>query len=153
LSTNNHYLKKKGKKKKMKNTRLFVSLLIVFALISACTPKPQEKALLNVGGTDFTRSELEALGTMSVDYTDKDGETTAYEGVLLSAVLEATVVVDAGSTVTFTAADGYEAEMPTDEALACDNCIVAFDDDSLRMVMPDQSGKLQVKDVVQISVN
>jgi DMSO/TMAO reductase YedYZ molybdopterin-dependent catalytic subunit len=137
----------------MKKTRFFVSLLIVFALITACTSETQEEVLLNVDGTDFTQSELEALGTMSVDYTDKEGETTTYEGVLLSAVLEAAGVADAGSTVTFTAADGYEAEMPTDEALACDNCIVAFDENSLRMVMPDQSGKLQVKDVVQISVN
>jgi hypothetical protein len=52
----------------------------------------------------------------------------------------------------FTAADGFEADIDLNEALACANCIVAFDNGSLRMVMPDMSGKLQVKDVIEISV-
>jgi DMSO/TMAO reductase YedYZ molybdopterin-dependent catalytic subunit len=88
---------------------------------------------------------------MSVDYTDKDGETTTYVGVLLSDVLNN--VNSSGETVIFTAADGYEAEMPMADAMACSDCIVAFDEGSLRMVMPEQSGKLQVKDVVEISIN
>lgn len=136
----------------MKKIPLFASFLIVFALVTACAPVAQEEALLNVGEQAYTRSELEALGTLSVNYTDKDGETTTYEGVLLSAVLEDARLTGAGSTVTFTAADGYEAEMPTSEVTACENCIVAFDENSLRMVMPEQSGKLQVKDVISISV-
>jgi DMSO/TMAO reductase YedYZ molybdopterin-dependent catalytic subunit len=136
----------------MKKTHLFANLLIVLALVTACTPAAQEEALLNVGEQAYTRSELEALGTMSVDYTDKDGGTTTYVGVQLSAVLKDAGLTGTGSTITFTAADGYEAEMPTAEAMACENCIVAFDEDSLRMVMPEQSSKLQVKDVVSISV-
>ncbi len=137
----------------MKKTRLFAILLIGLALLTACAPAAQEEALLTVGEKAYTRSELEGLGTLSVDYTDKEGETTPYEGVLLATVLEDAGIADSGSAVIFTAADGYEAEMPTDEAMACDNCIVAFDEASLRMVMPEQSGKLQVKDVVTISVN
>ena len=136
----------------MKNTRLYASLLILLALVTACAPAAQEEALLTVGEKAYTLSELEGLGAISVDYTDKDGETTTYEGVLLSTVLEDAGIADEGATVTFTAADGYEADMATDDAVACENCIVAFDDGSLRMVMPEQSGKLQVKDVVSISV-
>jgi hypothetical protein len=136
----------------MKNTRLFVSLLVLLALLTACAPAAQEEALITVGEKAYTLSELEDLGTISVDYTDKDGETTTYEGVLLLTVLEDAGIADAGATITFTASDGYEADMATDDAAACENCIVAFDDGSLRMVMPEQSGKLQVKDVVSISV-
>ena len=134
----------------MKKTFVFAGLLIILTLLAACAPA-QEAAVLTVGGQEYSQSDLEALGTMSVDYTDKDGETTTYEGVLLSNVLS-----DAGATgetVVFTASDGYEAEMPMADAMACGNCIVAFDDGSLRMVMPEQSGKLQVKDVVEISAN
>ena len=136
----------------MKKTRLFAGLLLILALVTACAPAAQEEAILTVGSTHYTRSDLEALGILSVDYTDKDGETTTYEGVLLSIILEDAGVADAGSNVTFTAADDYQADMPVDEAVACKNCIVAFDEDSLRMVMPEQSGKLQVKDVVEITV-
>ena len=134
----------------MKIIRLFVSLIVFLALITACATV--EEAILTVGSEEYTRSELEELGTLSVVYTNKDGETTTYEGVPLPNVLEDAGVADAGDNLTFIAADGYKAEMPVDEALACKNCIVAFDEDSLRMVMPDFSGKLQVKDVIAITV-
>ena len=91
------------------------------------------------------------MGSLTVDYTNKDGETTAYTGVPLPALLENAGLTGSG-TLVFTAADDYQADMDLEEALACDNCIVAFDGDILRMVMPDMSGKLQVKDVVQISL-
>lgn len=134
----------------MKKTFVFAGLLIILTLLAACAPA-QEAAVLTVGGKEYSQSGLEALGTLSVDYTDKDGETTTYEGVLLSDVLSDSGVT--GDTVVFTASDGYEAEMPMADAMACSNCIVAFDDGSLRMVMPEQSGKLQIKDVVEISAN
>lgn len=134
----------------MKKTFVFAGLLIMLTLLAACAPA-QETAVLTVGGQEYSQSDLEALGAISVDYTDKDGETTTYEGVLLSEVLN-NAGVD-GETVTFTAADGYEAEMAMEDAMACSDCIVAFDDGSLRMVMPEQTGKLQVKDVVEINVN
>jgi hypothetical protein len=135
----------------MKKTRLFVTLFIVLALISACAPAGE--SILTVGEKAYTQADLEAMGTMFVDYTNKDGETTAYEGVLLADVLADAGVVDSGSEVVFVASDGYEASMAMDEVLACANCIVAFDDGSLRTVIPEMSGKLQVKDVVKISVN
>jgi hypothetical protein len=134
----------------MKKTFVFMSLFVILALLAACA-QPKEAAILTVAGKDYSQSALESLGTMSVDYTNKDGETTTYEGVSLVALLED--AGSSGSTVTFTASDDYEAEMTFDEAVACGNCIVAFDDGSLRMVMPDLSSKLQVKDVVSININ
>jgi hypothetical protein len=133
----------------MRKTRFFASLLMFLALMTACAPAAQEEAILTVGDKGYTRSELEALGTQSVDYTDKDGEITTYEGVPLAALLN-----DAGvtsDTLIFTAADDYQADMAAEEALSCENCIVAFDGDGLRLVMPDFSGKLQVKDLVSIT--
>lgn len=132
----------------MKKSILFISLFVVFALLSACSGS--EEALLTVGSQEYTKSDLESLGTTSVDYTDKDGETTTYEGVLLSTLLEDAGVT--GDNITFTAADDYSAEASMEEIVGCSNCIVAFDGDSLRTVMPDFSGKLQVKDLVVISV-
>lgn len=139
----------------MKKTNLIISLFVLFALITACTPTPEatvvETAVLTVGERVFSLSELEALGTMSVDYTNKDGETTTYSGVSLAALLQEAGLSGSG-TLLFTAADGFSADMELTEALACEDCIVAFDNSSLRMVMPEMSGKLQVKDVIEISV-
>jgi hypothetical protein len=141
-----------------KNTVLLVTLLLVMTLVSACSAAPAateevvDTAVLTVGEKAYTKADLEALGTMSTDYTDKDGVTTTYEGVSLSALLDDAGL--SGSTeITMTASDGYEASLTVEEAVACANCIVAFDGDMLRTVMPDMSGKLNVKDVIAISGN
>jgi len=134
----------------MKKTGLYLSLLIVLILLTACGQT--EEILLTVCDKEYSQSDLEGLGIMSADYTNKDGVTTSYTGVSIATLLQDAEVDDAGATVTFTAADGYEAELDTNEALACTNCIIAFDGDSLRTVMPDMSGKLQVKDLVSINI-
>ncbi|QRN83705.1 hypothetical protein JR338_02825 [Chloroflexota bacterium] len=138
----------------MKKTTLITTLLVLIALITACTPQAQateEAAILTVNEASYTQSGLEALGTTSVDYTGKDGVVTTYEGVLLSALLSDAGAAS-GTEVTFTAADGYEASITVEELMACANCIVGFDEGSLRTVMPDMSGKLNVKDLVSITV-
>lgn len=141
----------------MKKTKLLVTLFIVMAFVSACTATAATEevvntAILTVGEKTYSKADLEALGTMSTDYTDKEGVTTTYEGVSLSALLD-----DAGlsgsAEIVLTASDGYEASLTYEEAVACANCIVAFDGDTLRTVMPDLSGKLNVKDLVAISGN
>lgn len=143
----------------MRKKTIFVVLLVTLVFLSACvTPateameEPLETSILTVGDISYTKADLEALETMDADYTGKDGETTTYTGVSLAALLEDSGVSD-GETVTFVAADGYEAEISMADVMGCTNCIVGFDGDSLRTVMPDFGGKLNVKDLVEINVN
>lgn len=135
----------------MKKFSLVISLFVILALLTACGGQTDEP-ILTIGDKEYAKTDLEGLGTMSADYTNKDGETTSYTGVSLSALLEDAGLASGGETLVFTASDGYQAEMALADALACANCIVAFDEDILRMVMPDMSSKLQVKDVIEISV-
>jgi len=139
----------------MKKAALFASLFIVIVLLSACSQAPEavitETVVLTVGSEEFTLSELETYETLSADYTNKDGETSTYEGVALVDLLQDANLTE-GDTLILTASDGYEAEMPLNEALSCANCILAFDEDILRMVMPEMSSKLQVKDIIAINV-
>lgn len=134
----------------MKYTRFLVILTILITLLAACGSP--EEGLLTVGEQEYSRSELGDLGVADVDYTDKDGETTTYSGVRLTDLLQDADLTNSGETLIFTAADGYQAELPMEEALDCQDCTVAFDDESLRLVMPDMSGKLQVKDLIEIAV-
>ena len=136
----------------MEKLKFFVIALVLVMLVAACAPAAAAP-ILTVNGKAYTRAELEAFGTTSADYTNKDGETTTYEGVLLSALLADAGVADAGGEVTFVAADAYEATLPAKEALACADCIVAFDSESLLTVMPEMSSKLQVKDLVEIKLD
>ena len=134
-----------------------VGLLASLMLVSCAAPAAVEVAAVTVlkvtsGSTvtELSAEEIKAVGEIEVDYTNKDGETTKYTGTPLKQLLS--MVTDA-SAITFTAADGYSAEMSGVDLLACDDCILAFQDDgTLRLVMPDQSSKLQVKDLVDITI-
>ncbi len=101
----------------------------------------------------WTEDEIKAMETMDVDYTNKDGETSTFNGVSLAALLALAAPKAEATTLVFVAEDGYTAELPLADALACEKCIVAFSDDgTLRTVMPDMSSKVNVKGVVEIQV-
>jgi hypothetical protein len=145
-----------------KKVRVVLALVAVLLVSVACGGQEAEmgggEAALSISGNvssekSWTMNDLESMDTMDVDYTDKDGETTTYTGVPLSAILEDAGVGSDATTVTFVASDDYSAETELSEIEGCANCIVGFDDGSLRMVMPDFSGKLQVKNVIEIQVN
>jgi tungstate transport system substrate-binding protein len=100
----------------------------------------------------WTEDELKAMDTVDVDYTGKDGAVTTYTGVPINALLEM-AGAEEGATLVLVAGDGYTAEIALADVQACDNCIVAFDPEGgLRSVMPEQSGKVQVKDLVEIQI-
>ncbi len=134
----------------MKKVQFLAILTTLIALLSACGSTGE--ALLTIGEREYSRSALENFEAVTVDYTNKDGETTQFSGVPLLSLLEDAGVTGSGETLVFTAADGYQAEMPMEETLGCQACMVAFDDDSLRLVMPDMSSKLQVKELTTIEV-
>ena len=100
----------------------------------------------------WTEDELKAMDTLDVDYTGKDGAVTTYTGVPMNTLL-GLVGAGEGATLVLVARDGYTAEIALADVQSCDNCIIAFDPEGgLRSVLPDQSGKLQVKGVVEIQV-
>jgi len=128
--------------------------LLTSIVLASCSAPAVEVALLKIiNGTtvsELSKSDIEAFEEITVDYTNKDGETTTYNGYALTDIL---IGVTDASMITFTAVDGYSAEMNGADLLACDDCILAFQDDgTLRLVMPNQSSKLSVKDLVEITV-
>ena len=155
---------KKGEE--MSKRIIFTSLLIGGLLLSACatqiTASPTAEAVataaepaLKLSGTAeaaWTADELKAMNMVEAEYTNKDGVTTKYSGVLISDLLSAAGVSDY-TKITLIAADGFSAEVTKDELAACTNCIVAFQDDgTLRTVMPGLSSKQNVKGLVEIAV-
>jgi hypothetical protein len=100
----------------------------------------------------WTEDDLRAMETLDVDYTDKDGAVTTYTGVAMKTLLEMAGAGE-GATLVLVAGDGYTAEIALADVQGCDNCIVAFDPEGgLRSVLPEQSGKLQVKDLIEIQI-
>lgn len=133
---------------------LTAAALLLAACGGAAEPAVEEapaeagEAALTVGDTAYTMSELEGMETMVVDYEKKDGSTEEYNGVQVLDVLADAGV--AGDTVVFVASDGYEAELAMADLEGCADCVVAFDDGELRMVLPGLPGNVQVKGVVEM---
>ena len=140
----------------MKSLKIFFVVLFVSAiLLTACSDG--EVALKVTGNVakekGWTEAKVKAMKTLDVESTNKDGETSTYTGVLITDLLaEAKPNADATSVV-FVADDGYTAEVTLEELNACADCIVSFrNQGGFSTVMPDFSGKLQVKGVIEIQV-
>jgi hypothetical protein len=101
----------------------------------------------------WTEEEVKAMETMTVQYTNKDGEVKDYTGVSLNALLALAGLSADATAVVFVADDGYTAEVPLADVQACTECIVSFrNNGGFSTVMPGFSGKEQVKGVVEIQV-
>ena len=94
-------------------------------------------------------ADLEAMGRseLTIEHP-KEGQQT-YSGVFLSALLDR-AQPSADGVLTFTAVDAYAVDVPVADARACEECLVAFDSGTLRLVMPDMGSSFWVKDVVFI---
>ena len=148
--------------------RLLIALVIVSTFLVSCgggeaTPAVEEaapvgeedaeapgEAALKVGELTFSIEQLEGMDSIVSEATNKDGSTTEYTGVLVTDLLDEAGA--AGDRLVFIASDGYEAELSLAELEGCADCIVAFDGEELRMVLPGFPSSVQIKGVVEIQV-
>ena len=166
----------------MSNKRIFAliaALLVLVVALAGCgqaaapeaaaenPPAAEEQPSESAGGASgadlsitglvdseqaLARADLEAMDTIEVVTTNKDGEEKTYSGVLISALLDKAAVQDGATTIVFIADDGYEVEAPLADIQGCTDCIIAIDGDILRSVLPDQPGNMQVKGLVELRV-
>ena len=102
----------------------------------------------------WTEDQVKAMKTLDVESTNKNGEKATYTGVLISDLLAAAQPNADANTVTFVGDDGFTAEIALADVTACADCIVSFrSQGGFSTVLPGQSGKLQVKGVVEIQVS
>lgn len=149
--------------------RLLIALVIVSMFLVSCggsgeaapvleeAPPVVEEAAeapgdaaLKVGETAFSMGQLEGMDTIVSEATNKDGSTTEYTGVPVTDLINAAGA--AGSRLVFIASDGYEAELSLAELEGCVDCIVAFDGEELRLVLPGFPSSVQIKGVIEILV-
>jgi hypothetical protein len=149
-----------------------IALVVVVSLMTGCnqatpTAAPTEptegdsqssqssdETLLTVTGQvetelSLSRADLERMEVVerTIEHP-KDGEQT-YTGVTLDVLIEQAQPSE-DATLTFTASDAYSVDVPASDAEACTDCMVAFQDSTLRLVMPSFGSSYWVKDVVSI---
>jgi tungstate transport system substrate-binding protein len=125
---------------------------------AAAEPAPAGDAALKVTGKvaneqAWTEEEVKAMPTTDAQSTNKQAETKTCTGVLISELLKLAEPATDAATMVFVADDGFTAEAPLADVMACTDCVVSFrDQGGFSIVMPDFPGNLQVKGVVEIQV-
>jgi hypothetical protein len=142
-------------------TKAQVKNLVEIQIMSAAAPAeggiPADAALKVTGKVatpiGWTEDEVKAMNTIDVQAKNKQGETQTYTGVLLKDLVALAGPAAEATTVVFVASDGYTAEMPLADLMACTNCIASFrSQGGFSTVLPDHPGNLQVKGVIEIQV-
>jgi tungstate transport system substrate-binding protein len=122
------------------------------------TTAPAGEAALKVTGLvenemAWTEDEVKAMPTVTVQAQNNQGQTEDYTGVLIKDLLALAVAKPEATTVVFVADDGYTAEVPLAEMLACETCIISFrSQGGFSTVLPDYPKNVQVKGVIEIQV-
>jgi hypothetical protein len=136
--------------------------LLVALLLTACSSSAEAPAgdLLTVTDGEetvsFTVADIEAMPATEATFRE-----VTYVGVLLTALLDEAGIDQSGiRAVKATAADGFSANydpglfgLPdTIVATATSTGGMTEEDGTFRMVLPDQEGKLNVRQLVELSV-
>jgi hypothetical protein len=118
---------------------------------------PSGEVVLTIDGpgdamTEFTDADLRALGVVTKTLEHPKKGATEYEGVPLLAVLEAAGVTSAVETLELVASDGYSAEVPAAEVLACADCLLTFGETpgEYALAMPGLPSNAWVKGIARI---
>lgn len=159
----------------MKKSVVIIGLILVLSLaLSACaqsTPAPAEAptvaeepaveetnvAFVVKGKVEselgWSEDEIKAMTTVDVESTNSKGETSTYTGVKINDLLALAKPAADATTLVLVADDGYTAEVPLADVLACDTCIISFrSKGGFSSVLPDFDKSLQVKGIIKIEV-
>ena len=149
-------------KNTFRNTLMIASLIFMLALAAcgpAVTPTPAKPAGATVTVSGLVNQELTLntadLGGLEVVKLTAEHPKNGpgeYEGVRLSAVLEKAGVKEGAVTLLITASDGFTAEVALSDVQACADCLLGIEEGKFNMVLPGQSSKAWVKDVVTIEL-
>lgn len=101
----------------------------------------------------WTEAQVKAMTTVDVESTNSKGDKETYTGVLITDLLNLAEPLPEATTIVFVASDGFTAEVPLAEILACTNCIISFrTQGGFSTVLPGYAKNFQVKGVIEIQV-
>jgi hypothetical protein len=100
----------------------------------------------------LAEADLRAMEVVDLQAEHPKKGMQDYTGVRMSALMALAEVKPEAATLVITASDGFSAEIDVPTLTACTDCLLAFTDtpESFLAVMPGQSSKLWVKDVISL---
>jgi hypothetical protein len=100
----------------------------------------------------LAEADLRAMEVVDIQAEHPKKGLQDYAGVRMSTLMAQAGVKAEAATLVIAASDGFSAEIDVPTLSACADCMLAFTDtpESFTAVMPGQSSKLWVKDVVSL---
>lgn len=137
-----------------------LAVVLMLVILAACGPTPAPTAAppaLSVTGKvgrplAWGLAQIKALGVEKLTLEHPKSGPTEYEGVRLNKVLDQAGPAAEATTLVFSAADGYSAEVPLADVRACADCLIAISGTTLNLAMPGLPSKAWVKMVIGIEV-
>ena len=128
-----------------------------FGLPLVPTATPVGSASLGVTGLvdkplSLTEADLRAMTVATITADQPKVGSQSFTGVRISDLMTAAGVQTAAASLVMTGSDGYSATIDMATLKACTDCMVAFVGSpvSFLTVMPNQAGKMWVKDLVTL---
>ncbi len=117
---------------------------------------PADASLTITGLVDaertFTMADLEALEVSSISVEHPKKGSIDVTGIRFSELLALFTIKPEARTVKLVASDGFSAELPLADLLACENCLAGWDEEMLRTYMPGLDTNYWVKDLATIEI-
>lgn len=117
---------------------------------------PQNASFVIKGLADgekaLTMQDLLAMAVVNLNITHPKGDQIDVTGVLMKDLLGVLTIPEGATTVSLIASDGYSSEVPLAEVMACETCLVGWDDKILRTYMPGFESSSWVKDLAVIEI-
>jgi len=160
----------------MLQTRLTLVALILFLVVagSGCGAAPATPtsvpaaagasapasgaAALTISGavatpTTWSVADLRAIGMVIVEMNHPKKGKQTYEGVRLNELLGLAKLNAAAKTLTLSAKDGYQIDVPLADVKACADCLLAIDSaGALSLAMANLESGAWVRDLTRIEV-
>jgi DMSO/TMAO reductase YedYZ molybdopterin-dependent catalytic subunit len=147
--------------------KLLIDEALAAELAPTATPTPEPapvEPLPPVVGADLVvfggvsqvlaldESDLRAMDVVQITAEHPKKGSQEYQGVLLNALLEMAGLKEGVAKLVLIASDGYQVEIELSQALACQECLVAFTDTpgKFDLVMPGLESTFWVKGITQI---
>lgn len=119
---------------------------------------PGEEVALTVTGAvaqelTISLEGLRSMGPVTIDAEHPRSGMQTYEGLRLSALLEAAGLQEGATNLAIVASDGYRVDVSLTDLEACADCMLAFSDEGeLNAIMPGFPGNLWNKGVITLLV-
>jgi DMSO/TMAO reductase YedYZ molybdopterin-dependent catalytic subunit len=100
----------------------------------------------------LTMADLTGMEVLNISVEHPKKGAMDVTGVRMADVLALLTIKPEASTVSLIASDGFSADVPLADLLACENCLAGWDEEMLRTYMPGFDSNLWVKDLVTIEI-